>query len=39
MITVHYQGNPNAMVVAYHFGDRCIGLGLNAPLLPNNMTN
>ncbi|MGR5285270.1 alpha/beta hydrolase [Vibrio maritimus] len=33
-ITGHSQGTPHAMAAALHFGDRCIGLGLNAPLLP-----
>jgi hypothetical protein len=33
------QGNPHAKAAAYHFGDRCIGLGMNAPLLPNDVTN
>lgn len=39
MITGHSQGNPHAMAAAYHFGDRVTGLGLNAPLLPNDVTN
>ena len=34
MITGHSQGNPHAMAAAFHFGGRCVGLGLNAPLLP-----
>ena len=34
MITGHSQGNPHAMAAAWHFGDRCEGLGLYAPLLP-----
>jgi pimeloyl-ACP methyl ester carboxylesterase len=38
MITGHSQGNPHAMAAAYHFKNRCIGLGMNAPLLPNNVT-
>lgn len=38
MITGHSQGNPHALAAAYHFGDRVIGLGLNAPLLPNDVT-
>lgn len=38
MITGHSQGNPHAMAAAYHFGDRVKGLGLNAPLLPNDVT-
>lgn len=38
MITGHSQGNPHAMAAAYHFGDRVTGLGLNAPLLPNDVT-
>ncbi|MDA8596678.1 alpha/beta hydrolase [Flavobacteriaceae bacterium] len=39
MITGHSQGNPHAMAAAYHFKDRVTGLGLNAPLLPNDVTN
>jgi pimeloyl-ACP methyl ester carboxylesterase len=38
MITGHSQGNPHAMAAAYHFGQRCVGLGLNAPLLPADIT-
>ena len=38
MITGHSQGNPHAMAAAYHYRNRCIGLGLNAPLLPNDVT-
>ena len=38
MITGHSQGNPHAMAAAHHFGDRVLGLGLNAPLLPNDVT-
>jgi pimeloyl-ACP methyl ester carboxylesterase len=34
MITGHSQGTPHAMAVAYVHPDRCVGLGLNAPLLP-----
>ena len=34
MITGHSQGNPHALAAAYHFGERVTGLGLNAPLLP-----
>lgn len=37
MITGHSQGNPHAMAAAYYFGDRCTGLGLYAPLLPNDL--
>jgi pimeloyl-ACP methyl ester carboxylesterase len=37
MITGHSQGNPHAMAAAYHFGDRCEGLGLYAPLLPADL--
>ena len=33
-ITGHSQGTPHAMAAALHFQERCIGLGLNAPLLP-----
>ena len=39
MITGHSQGNPHAMAAAHHFGARVYGLGLNAPLLPNNLTS
>jgi pimeloyl-ACP methyl ester carboxylesterase len=38
MITGHSQGNPHAMAAAYYFGARCTGLGLYAPLLPNDLT-
>lgn len=38
MITGHSQGNPHAMAAAFHYGNRVIGLGLNAPLLPNDVT-
>lgn len=38
MITGHSQGNPHAMAAAFHFKERCIGLGLNAPFLPNDLT-
>ena len=38
MITGHSQGNPHAMAAAYHFKERCTGLGMNAPLLPNDVT-
>jgi pimeloyl-ACP methyl ester carboxylesterase len=34
MITGHSQGTPHAMAAAYVHPDRCVGLGLNAPLLP-----
>ena len=34
MITGHSQGNPHAMAAAHYFKDRVTGLGLNAPLLP-----
>ena len=33
-ITGHSQGTPHAMAAAYFYGKRCLGLGLNAPLLP-----
>lgn len=33
-ITGHSQGTPHAMAAALHFGNQCLGLGLNAPLLP-----
>lgn len=38
MITGHSQGNPHAMAAALHFPHRCVGLGLNAPLLPSDVT-
>ncbi|MCH9686664.1 MAG: alpha/beta hydrolase [Deltaproteobacteria bacterium] len=38
MITGHSQGNPHAMAAALWFPQRCIGLGLNAPLLPSDVT-
>lgn len=38
MITGHSQGTPHAMAAAIHFGDRVTGMGLNAPLLPNDLT-
>ena len=38
MITGHSQGIPHAMAAAYHFGDRVTGNGLNATLLPNELT-
>lgn len=38
MITGHSQGNPHALAAALHYGDRVTGLGLNAPLLPNDVT-
>ena len=38
MITGHSQGNPHAMAAAFHFKERCVGLGLNAPLLPDDLT-
>jgi len=34
MITGHSQGNPHALAAGFYFKDRCVGLGLNAPLLP-----
>ena len=38
MITGHSQGTPHAMAAALHFKKRCVGLGLNAPFLPANLT-
>ncbi len=38
MITGHSQGNPHALAAALYYGDRVTGLGLNAPLLPNDVT-
>ncbi|MEM7157610.1 MAG: alpha/beta hydrolase [Myxococcota bacterium] len=34
IITGHSQGTPHAMAAAATFPKRCVGLGLNAPLLP-----
>ena len=34
MITAHSQGTPHAMAAAFVHPGRCVGLGLNAPLLP-----
>jgi len=34
MITGHSLGTPHAMAAAYAHPGRCVGLGLNAPLLP-----
>lgn len=34
MIIGHSQGTPHAMAAAVHFGERCTGVGLNAPFLP-----
>lgn len=34
-VTGHSSGNPHAMVAAWHFGARCVGMGLNAPCLDN----
>jgi pimeloyl-ACP methyl ester carboxylesterase len=33
-ITGHSQGTPHAMATAMAYPERCIGLGLNAPLVP-----
>ena len=38
LITVHLQGNPHTMAAAYRFGDRVTGIGLNAPLMTNELT-
>ena len=38
MITGHSQGTPHAMAAAIYYGDRVTGIGLNAPLLPNDLT-
>ena len=38
MITGHSQGNPHAMAAAFYFGDRCEGIGMNAPLLPADVS-
>ena len=34
MITGHSSGNPHALAAGWYFKSRCIGMGLNAPLLP-----
>jgi pimeloyl-ACP methyl ester carboxylesterase len=36
-ITGHSQGTPHAMAAALYFPQRCIGLGLNAPLIPTSL--
>ncbi len=36
-ITGHSQGTAHAMAAAHYFSQRCIGLGLNAPLLPTQL--
>ena len=36
-ITEHSQGTPHAMAAALYFSDRCLGIGLNAPLLPTKL--
>ena len=38
LITDHSQGNPHAMAAAYRFGYRVTSIGLDAPLLPNELT-
>ena len=38
IITGHSQGNPHAMAAAFHYKKRCVGLGLNAPLLPGDLS-
>tara|TARA_B100000674_G_scaffold195639_2_gene159257 strand:- start:30345 stop:31394 length:1050 start_codon:yes stop_codon:yes gene_type:complete len=38
MITGHSQGTPHAMAAALYFKERCIGMGLNAPLLSSDLT-
>ena len=38
-ITGHSQGTPHAMAAAMAYPERCIGLGLNAPLLPSALVN
>ena len=32
-ITGHSSGNPHAMCAAWHFGARCVGMGLNSPCM------
>jgi pimeloyl-ACP methyl ester carboxylesterase len=34
-ITGHSQGTPHAMAAAWAMPDRCLGIGLNAPLMPS----
>lgn len=36
-ITGHSQGTVHAMAAAYRFPERCLGFGLNAPLLPKSL--
>lgn len=38
-VTGHSQGTPHAMAAAIAYPDRCIGLGLNAPLLPSALVD
>ena len=38
LITGHSQGNPHTMAAAYRFGYRVTGVGLNAPLMTNELT-
>lgn len=38
-ITGHSQGTPHAIAAALHFTERCVGLGLNAPLIPTSLCN
>lgn len=38
MIIGHSQGTVHAMAAAYYFSERCVGLGLNAPLLPSKVS-
>lgn len=39
MIMGHSQGTVHAMAAAYHFPKRCLGMGLNAPLLSLALSN
>jgi len=38
-VTGHSQGTAHAMAVAKYFPERCKGMGLNAPLLPIDISN
>lgn len=37
-ITGHSQGTPHAMAAAYMYPQRCLGMGLNAPVLPTYLS-
>lgn len=38
-ITGHSQGTPHAIAAAMSYPERCLGLGLNAPLLPSALVD